>query len=285
MKQIKLSVLLIAVLAFFTACQEKDFTPEVGNTNVEFVNTESNVLLTSEYMYIPLQMVEQSKKAAKVTVSFDGGTIITQDGELEVTVLENEHILITSKELYIGAYDEDADGEGLPTNSIEVRIPHYRDYKSISLKFSITSGNAAQNASTTFVAEAPEKGQVAGSYELTSTYDNAVINVTILADAADPTLFGLVGLIGGQDTEAGFFGTFADPTLTISNAPNTMYNQGGADIICCPFDGSSLYPKNQATLTITPEGFTSDNGIFVGFDQDGWRYFFLAMPGDQGVRL
>ncbi|MBR5249897.1 MAG: hypothetical protein IKV28_04860 [Bacteroidales bacterium] len=284
MKQIKLSVLLVAVLAFFTSCQEKDFTPVTGNTQVEFVNPTTEVVLSGEYLYIPLQMIEQSNKAAKVKVAFDGGTIVTNE-DLEVTVFEDEHIIITSTELYIGAYDEDVDGEGLPTNSIEVRVPKFREYKSISLRFSIVSDNAGQYASTVFTANAPEKGEVAGQYELASSFDGSAVVVTIFAVDGDPTAYTLMGLVGGQDTEPGFTATYSEPTLTVSNAANTAVNYNGIDIIACPFDGSYLYPDNQITWTITTLGFTSDNGIFCGFNDGSWKYFFVAMPGDEAARL
>ena len=275
---------MVAVLGFFASCSEKDFTPVTGNTNVEFVNPTTEVVLTGEYLYIPLQMVEQSAKAAKVTVEFTGGTFTTQE-DVTAQILLDEHIIITTTELYIGAYDEEADGEGLPTNSIEVRVPQYRDFKEVTLNFAITSNNVGQHATTTFVAKAPEKGAVAGQYELVSSFDGASTVVTIMAVEGDETAFDVMGLIGGQDTVPGFTGTFADPTFTVSNAPNTQYNQGGADIIACPFDGSYLYPDNQCTWTISPAGFTSDNGIFCGFNDGGWKYFFVCMPGDEAARL
>lgn len=276
---------MVAVLGFFASCSEKDFTPVLGNTNVEFVNPTTEVVLTGEYLYIPLQMVEQSEKAAKVTVQFDGGTFTTNE-DVTAQILLDEHILITSTELYIGGYDEEADGEdGLPTNSIEVRIPNFREFKEVTMNFSITSGNAGQYATTTFVAKAPEKGAVAGQYDLVSSFDGESTVVTIIAVDGDPTAFQVMGLVGGQDTVPGFTGTYAEPTFTLSNAANTEYDYNGAAIIACPFDGSYLYPENQCTWTITTTGFASDNGIFCGFNDGSWKYFYVCMPGDEAARL
>ena len=62
MKQLKIFLTVAAAGALLVSCDERQFTPVLGDTTVEFVNPNQTIQLTSEYINIPIQMTEQSSR-------------------------------------------------------------------------------------------------------------------------------------------------------------------------------------------------------------------------------
>ncbi len=177
MRNLKILLTVAAAGVLFTSCYERQFTPTLGSTPVEFVSSTIDTTLNSSTIRIPVHMTEQSGTGAKATLVFTGGTVtMKSDGSTrEVVEFTNDQtgyenggdILITSYDLYIGPYDEDEDGEdGLPTNSFEILVPDYLTFESMTLNFELKADNLGSNATLTYTATAPTEVDFTGMWNI-----------------------------------------------------------------------------------------------------------------------
>ncbi len=264
MKYIKL-LSIIALLGVFASC-EKNFEPAIGNTAVEFVNTEVTVDLLGSYHYIPVQMVEQAALAAKATVNFTGGMVEFKNGtKREVLEFTNDEegyanggdIIITSKTINVGAYDADVDGEGLPTNSFEVLIPAYKDIKNIELNFELT-GNVGANSTTKYVAKVSDDILIGDwSFAFVEGYEkygNLEMNIGKLTGSSYSVTIACMYV----DAPVVFTATRSEATFTVE-INGTDVDMSGYGLGTCK---SYLSPYDAAT-----DGFDSSSNVVFTIDE------------------
>ncbi len=186
MKYIKL-LIVVAILGVLSSCTQRQFEPTLGDTKVEFVETEMTVDIAGQYYYIPVQMVEQSATGAKAVIKYIGGQIELKDGtKRDAEEFTNDQygydnggdFLITSNEIFIGPYDVEEDGEtGVPTNSFEIRIPAYNKMKSMVLDFELVGNNVGDNSTITFTIAAPSDPLI-GNWSFETSNGSVVYTVS-----------------------------------------------------------------------------------------------------------
>ena len=134
MKQIKIIVAAVAAVLLATSCYERTYVPQTGDVQVTFTAERDTVALTDEYLSLPIQAVQKSNLGAVAIVEFVEGTIMLPD--------ENGgDIMVTDYQIYLPGVDpEDPDQEAedfRPSASIEIRVPNFRDFLSISMTFKL----------------------------------------------------------------------------------------------------------------------------------------------------
>lgn len=272
MKYLKILLTAAAAGAMLTSCYERQFTPTLGDTPVEFVYSTIDTTLSNSTIYLPVHLTEQSSTGGKATLVFTGGTIVMRDGSsreaVEFTNDETGYanggdVMITSYELYIGAYDEEEDGtDGLPTNSFEVKLPDYLEYESISLNFELQADNLGNNTTLTYNAVAPTEAVITGSWS---------INGNTYSISED----GMGGyLIQTPYVEGQFAASRVNNTLTITTAGVAAEDPdlGTISVIMCAYhaadDGKTyLWPDEACIWDFSEDGttVTLTNGTFIGF--------------------
>ncbi len=281
MKYIKL-LAVVALLGVFASCSEKNFEPVTGNTAVEFVNTEATVDLLGEYHYIPVQMVEQSTTAAKATVRFTGGMVEFKEGtKRDVVEFTNDEqgyqnggdIIITSYTINVGAYDAEVDGDGLPTNSIEVMIPNYKNIKSIELNFELVGDNVGGNATTKYVAKVVSDVLI-GKWSMGEIQFSITKQTGSSYSMKIPTSFGDVVFVG---TKSGSQFT-VEPTG--STLDLTEYGFGAACLTYfSPYDEEEGFWPGQSVV------FDIDEGAETLAPTTGIMFLAKVAEGDDGYAM
>ena len=289
MKQLKIFLTVAAAGALLVSCDERQFTPVLGDTTVEFVNPNQTIQLTSEYINIPIQMTEQSSTGAKAVVEFTGGTITPVDGTpRDVVEFTNDQtgyenggdIIITSKEIYIGAYDVDEDdADVLPFSNMEIRVPDYRNIQTLVLNFEIVSDNAGDNRTVVLTAEKPTELAITGTWTIAGT------SFTISQDDS-----GYQFTYSFEGTPLTFGAVRDGNNLTIdTDGPRLegiSIEQGGptydVDIVCWVFDGEMISASNVVLSFTDDQNMTVTNGMFMGFldpeDPSSGMYYQLFTP-------
>lgn len=294
MKIIDKTIILAAASVLAGACStyERDFTVHTGNTPVEFVNTLNTADLASEYLNIPVRMTEKSATSALAVVRFISGEITASDGSL-IPVEENKHIIITSNEIYIGAYDEDEDGDNLPVGNLEVKIPGYRDYLRISLTFALSGENVGANASTTVTLIQPDKVQIEGQYAIDPSFilaDGSTADpytFTILPDESDPNKYWFINLEGANTTRRSLYGILELNTMTIpTDQENLVIPPVAGGIVTVGICPGGQIENGEPVLEFTDEGIVFRNGFWAGevSGSSVSAYSFIA-EGDIAVRM
>lgn len=278
MRNLKIFLTVAAAGVLFTSCYERQFTPTLGSTPVEFVSSTIDTTLNSSTIRIPVHMTEQSGTGAKATLVFTGGTVtMKSDGSTrEVVEFTNDQtgyenggdILITSYDLYIGPYDKDEDGEdGLPTNSFEILVPDYLTFESMTLNFELKADNLGSNATLTYTATAPTEVDFTGMWSIGGAQYQIIVDET-----------GTIYSIYTQFAEDPFTGSRSGNNLTINVAgPQldlTSDGLGIVELIMCayhPQDGTTepiyLWPDENCVWAFGEDGasVTITNGMFIGF--------------------
>lgn len=280
MRNLKIFLTVAAAGVLFTSCYERQFTPTLGSTPVEFVSSTIDTTLNSSTIRIPVHMTEQSGTGAKATLVFTGGTVtMKSDGSTrEVVEFTNDQtgyenggdILITSYDLYIGPYDEDEDGEdGLPTNSFEILVPDYLTFESMTLNFELKADNLGSNATLTYTATAPTEVDFTGMWSI----GGAQYQITV-----DET--GTIYSVYTQFAEEPFTGSRSGNTLTMNiTGPQrdlSSEGMGVVTLIMCAFhtnpDDESdtnvyLWTNEASVWEFGEDGatVTMTNGMFIGF--------------------
>lgn len=292
MRNLKILLTVAAAGVLFTSCYERQFTPTLGSTPVEFVSSTIDTTLNSSTIRIPVHMTEQSGTGAKATLVFVGGTVTPKDGSPARDVVEftNDQIgyenggdiLITSYELYIGPYDEDEDGaDGLPTNSFEILVPDYLSYESITLNFELQADNLGSNTTLTYTATAPTEADFTGNWNIDGTQYQITVDET-----------GTVYSLYTPFAEDPFTGSRSGNTLTLNTSGpsvDTGEQFGVVDLILCSFhyegDQGYLDPNTASVWEFSEDGqsVTLTNGVFIGFAANGGYYNWDGSVHDTGT--
>lgn len=304
MRHLKIFLTVAAAGALLTSCYERQFTPTLGSSAVEFVNASSEIQLTGEYINIPLQMTEQDSTAgAKAVIEFVGGTVTMTDGTSRDAVeftndqegYEREgDIIITSKEIFLGAWNREEDGaDGLSTSNLEVRVPDYRNIQTLVLNFEIVSDNAGAVRTTTVIAEKPKELVITGTWtigglQFSIEQDENGAYKFYTPFAEDP--FGAVR--DGNKLTIDKTGPVTQVQL-VENGPAYDVNllcwayhdeAGGADGDLYIWDENVVITFNE------DETLVLSNGLFIGFEDpegSGGYYNFngsAIAPGTTGTR-
>lgn len=286
MKFIKYSALALATVLTAVSCQNDVIEhPAVGDVKVSFQAASIEADLTTDVINLKLTAESQSDKGAQVNVAISDVAItaLNDKGE-EVPVEVTEYnFILTSDVIYLPAYNAEKHGDNLPSKNVEIRVPDYRTFQSISFKATISGPNAGAIAEVTYVAAKPKEIPMEGSYTL----------------AADDGKSWALDIEKVSDTEYNvfMFGGDADPykatrdgnKLTIEIKGITYGQYSG--VLMCAFhehtDGNVyLWPDEACVWDFAENGFTVNNGVFLGLDQGGgrWGSFVTALPGCTATR-
>lgn len=273
MKQIKLIIAAAALTGLIASCQ-KDFTVQTGNTPVEFVYSSIDTVLNSAMNYIPVQMTEQATPSSFTTVEFLGGTIIMKEDNSTVEIVDGTHVIFTSKELYIGAYDPEVDtADLLPTNNIEFRIPDYLNYQEVTFSLRLTGQYLGSVTEMTWKATAPADVDMTGTWVIGTAEFQISVDENGNYSVVDPFF--------GDTWSASRAGSVLTFNSTSGNTFNVGDPHGDVTATFCayhPEDGTEeptyLWPDEPCVWEFTSGTVTVTNGVFIGFESpaDGKWY-------------
>ena len=285
MKQIKLIIAAAAMLGLIASC-EKDFTVQTGDTPVEFVYSSIDTTLNNTYIFIPVRAIAENELSTFTTVEYLGGTYtLKEDPSKTAELVDGSDIIFTSKELYVGAYDEDTDSTlGYSYNNIEIRVPDYLNYQSITFKLRLTGDYLGSVTEMTYTATAPSDVDFAGTWVLGTAEFVITQNESGNYVITDPFF--------GDSWE----GTRASNTLTLNSTSGNTFNVGDphGDVTAtfCGYhaeDGGDgtvyLWPSEPCVFDFTSTTITAVNGVFIGFESpaDGGWYSWSGSAIDAGT--
>ena len=284
MKYIKSLLVVISLLTLTFSCTKRDFTPEVGNTKVQFATERIDITLNGDFHYVPVQMVEQATTSATAEIELVSAKAVIDGQEIDLVEREKNDtlaadIIFTSKKIYIAPYDSVKHGvNGLPEANFEFRLPNYKQYESISISFKLVGDNVVAEKSTlSYNAEKAAGGTIEGAYALTCSIwpDSGPIDVKITKVSDELYRFGYFDPDNG-DVDC----TVDGSTIYLSTSQFITYE--GTDLYYRGCDGSSILDQAVA-ITVDAGGFTLDNGMFFGDLSTGQGYV-IAVPGDRATR-
>lgn len=282
MKNLKYLVVLVALVTLFASCTKREFTPKLGDTPIEFPQSEIKVDLDGKYFYVPVQQTEQSATGAKAIMKVNGGTITLKDGS--TMDYSDRAIFLTAEEIYLPAYDEETDGtDGLPTASFEFNMPQYKNYNKVELQVELVGENLGSQTTATVIVSRESEIAIEGTYEITSTAgEGGAMALTVTSSDG-------VYYVNPFGSDKEYEAERSGNNLTITLDPFTY--QENPVIICAyhPADeGETVYlwPDENVILKFTATGFEITNGFFLGYDAGGgkWGSYFAALPGDKGTK-
>lgn len=290
----KNKILFLAALVSgiaLVSCEQREFVPKTANNPVQFPAELDTIGMTSEYVYIPVQMTDQFTTAAKAVVEFVDGTKTYSGGrEVELREFTDNYeeggdILITSKEIYIPGFDpEDDDSTYIPTAYIEVRIPDYRSYEQFKLNFRLVGENPQGNTEMTVVLTQFEGAVLEGTFAVTNYYGNAY-TFTVTRDASVTNKYWFTGLEGAGTTIPSLYGVLDIDGVTMT-IPLDQTNQA-ADLAGTSFgsaSGGNPDTGNAPVLVFSRDGITFSNGFFCGTsDGSQWRLQTLISAGSRAL--
>lgn len=275
------------------SCEQREFVPKTANNPVQFPAELDTIGMTSEYVYIPVQMTDQFTTAAKAVVEFVDGTK-TYSGGREVKLEEftdnyeeGGDILITSKEIYIPGFDpEDDDSTYIPTAYIEVRIPDYRSYEQFKLNFKLVGENPQGNTEMTVVLTQFEGAVLEGTFAV-ANYFGTTYTFTVTRDASVTNKYWFTGLEGAKTTIPSLYGMLDIDGVTMT-IPLEQTNQA-ADLAGTSFgsaSGGNPDTGNAPVLVFSRDGITFSNGFFCGrktSDGSQWELQTLISAGSRAL--
>ncbi len=283
MKQIRLIIAATALLGLLASC-EKDFTVETGTTPVEFVYSSIDTTLNNSYIYIPVRMTENASVSSLAKFEYMGGTLVKKEDNSQAELVDGTDIIFTSKEIYVGAYDEATDSvAGYPSNNIEARVPNYLNYQSITFKLQLTGEYLGQVTEMTYTATAPTELDMTGKWTI------GTAEFEISEDAN-----------GNFLVKDPFFGdtwtaTRAGNSLTFNSTSGNTFNvgdpHGEVTATFCAYhidesDGNVyLWPNEPCIWDFANTTVTVTNGVFIGFESpaDGGWYSWNGSAIDAGT--
>ena len=280
MKNIKVLLLAAAVLLSFSSCTKRNFTVETGNTPVEFTASTMDVVLNSNYNYIPIQMTAQGNLSSLATFELVEGTIVMKEDGSTVPVEDGVNVIFTSKEIYVGAYDADADGaDGLPSNNIEFSIPAYLDYQSVSFKLRLTGEYLGENVELVWTAKAPTEIDITGNWNIGGSTFVITLDENNEYHVQDPfTGFQWAGVRTGNSFTVSLPSQWPQADV---GAPH-----GVVEVYFIGYPDGKLYLDVASEWSFADNGtVTLTNGLAIGFVSpvDGYFYNWTGSIINQGT--
>lgn len=290
----KNKILFLAALVSgiaLVSCEQREFVPKTANNPVQFPAELDTIGMTSEYVYIPVQMTDQFTTAAKAVVEFVDGTKTYSGGrEVELREFTDNYeeggdILITSKEIYIPGFDpEDDDSTYIPTAYIEVRIPDYRSYEQFKLNFKLVGENPQGITEMTVVLTQFEGAVLEGTFAV-ANYFGTAYTFTVTRDASVTNRYWFTGLEGAGTTIPSLYGVLDIDGVTMT-IPLDQTNQA-ADLAGTSFgsaSGGNPDTGNAPVLVFSRDGITFSNGFFCGTsDGSQWSLKTLISAGSRAL--
>ena len=292
--KMKNKILFLAALVSgiaLVSCEQREFVPKTANNPVQFPAELDTIGMTSEYVYIPVQMTDQFTTAAKAVVEFVDGTKTYSGGrEVELREFTDNYeeggdILITSKEIYIPGFDpEDDDSTYIPTAYIEVRIPDYRSYEQFKLNFKLVGENPQGITEMTVVLTQFEGAVLEGTFAV-ANYFGTAYTFTVTRDASVTNRYWFTGLEGAGTTIPSLYGVLDIDGVTMT-IPLDQTNQA-ADLAGTSFgsaSGGNPDTGNAPVLVFSRDGITFSNGFFCGTpDGSQWKLQTLISAGSRAL--
>lgn len=265
MKNIKVLLVLAAVLFAFSSCTKRDFSVETGDTPVEFVT--DTVTMNGEYMYIPVHQLAASETYTQVTLEVLSCSGVHLSGD--VLTLENDtDVIVTSSQINVAPLGEEGDGE----SSFEVRVPNYANLQKVELNVRLTGPSTS--IETTIVLQGVERYNMGGLWNL-DTWGT----IYVTEDENDYNKFYVTFL---SDTDMREFpATRAVNTLTIDHT--AIYSADHEYFVCLSTGPGSLTPGSPAIFTYTDDDTFTTTGIFIGYNEGG--YYGWVLGAGTGSRL
>ena len=290
MKRITLFLTAVVAAVLLISCERRQFIPDTGKTPVEFPGAVDSVDMMTQYIYVPIQMTEQSTVASKAIVEVVGGTVTMLDGSTRP--LENftndqdgyengGDIIVTSNVIYIPGFDpEEDESTALPSANIEIRIPSFRSFDEVKIELELVGEYLGANTRTTVVASRYEGPVVVGSFNIVNPDMQTDYTVTIEADATITNKYWFSNLLGDGTTRSLYGILDIDgATMTIpydQSLENVGSNYAACDIQVVPSAGDPV--DGDPVLVFGNDGFTFTNGLVL-YDEALQVYKFVIQPG------
>lgn len=286
--------------AFSVSCSQETKVehPEAGNGAVSFSSATMEASLTSSMYRIKVQTDEQYENAAFVKIEMTDIILTPVEGEvIQVSdPLTDLNFILTTDELYIPAYNRDADGMGVPEKSFEIHIPNFKNYKSVSFKARLI-GNTGRISEMSALFSKPTGIAIAGTYEIDPTFDLGGQTIdpytfTVEIDESDPSKvwFSNLETLESEIGSRTLYGILDEATFSVTIPAEQEFAldpmQGGTIIlgIATPDGGLTM---GSPVLKFSESGIEFTNGLFFGElmpnnSVSGWT--FIAY-GDQASRI
>ena len=285
MKRITLFLTAVVAAVLLISCERRQFT---GETPVEFPGAVDSVDMMTQYIYVPIQMTEQSTVASKAIVEVVGGTVTMLDGSTRP--LENftndqdgyengGDIIVTSNVINIPGFDpEEDDSTALPSANIEIRIPSFRSFDEVKIELELVGEYLGDRTTTTVVASRYEGPVVVGTFHIKNPdMNDTEYDVTIEADATISNKYWFSNLLGDGSTRSIYGILDIDGATMTIDATQSLENTAYPDYSMMIVSGSGP-ADGDPVLVFGNDGFTFTNGLMI-VDKEQNRYYFLINPG------
>ncbi len=285
MKQIRYSILTLALLVVLSSCTEDKFTPETGNTKVELLPAETFAIEDS-YFYLPVHQIESSNTATKVGIELLSSTGTDINGN-PYECKDDSTLIFTSKEIYVGPNS----GENSDTCSyFEVRLPDYRAIDELSIEVRLVGDNLGDNTTMTYTFKSVEQYRMDGIFQTYGEYDAgdqgmvAIDGQIIISTTEDPLVYGIS--VAGENPQEFTAERFIN--RLVINSANAYVASDGYEWNIFQYDGTNIIGATSVELVFLNDNeFIATSGFFAGYvDEEG--YYAIASilsPGGQGGRV
>lgn len=288
MKRIILFLTAVVAAVLLISCERRQFIPDTGKTPVEFPGAVDSVDMMTQYIYVPIQMTEQSTVASKAIVEVVGGTVTMLDGSTRTLKnFTNDQdgyenggdIIVTSNVIYIPGFDpEEDDSTALPSANIEIRIPSFRSFDEVKIELELVGEYLGDRTTTTVVASRYEGPVVVGTFHIKNPdMNDAEYDVTIEADATISNKYWFSNLLGDGSTRSIYGILDIDGATMTIDATQSLENTAYPDYSMMIVSGSAP-ADGDPVLVFGNDGFTFTNGLII-LDKDQNVPYFLINPG------
>lgn len=287
MKRITLFLTAVVAAVLLISCERRQFIPDTGKTPVEFPGAVDSVDMMTQYIYVPIQMTEQSTVASKAIVEVVGGTVTMLDGSnrpLENFTNDQDgyekggDIIVTSNVIYIPGFDpEEDDPTALPSANIEIRIPSFRSFDEVKIELKLVGEYLGDRTTTTVVASRYEGPVVVGTFNIKNPAMEADYDVKIEADATISNKYWFSNLLGDNSTRSIYGILDIDGATMTIDATQSLENTAYSDYSMMIVSGSGP-ADGDPVLVFGNDGFTFTNGLAI-VDKEQNVYRFLINPG------
>lgn len=287
MKRITLFLTAVVAAVLLISCERRQFIPDTGKTPVEFPGAVDSVDMMTQYIYVPIQMTEQSTVASKAIVEVVGGTVTMLDGSNRpLKNFTNDQdgyenggdIIVTSNVIYIPGFDpEEDDPAALPSANIEIRIPSFRSFDEVKIELELVGEYLGDRTTTTVVASRYEGPVVVGTFNIKNPAMEADYDVKIEADATISNKYWFSNLLGDGTTRSLYGILDIDGATMTIDATQSLENTAYPDYSMMIVSGSGP-ADGDPVLVFGNDGFTFTNGLAI-VDKEQNVYRFLINPG------